>query len=76
MPVIFLILFFVIGGLGLFIFKKPKAALELQRRFYARINWRIEPVDMQKELHNTRLMGAFLMAISFFGLIFLWLFSH
>jgi hypothetical protein len=36
---------------------KPEFDIEIQRRFYARINWRIEPVSLEKELRNTRLMG-------------------
>ena len=34
-------------------------AFEIQRRFYARINWRIEPISFEKEMRNTRLMGVF-----------------
>ncbi|MFZ5800659.1 MAG: hypothetical protein ACOY3D_04695 [Candidatus Omnitrophota bacterium] len=66
--VAFLILFFITGlAVGTFLFLRPSAALELQRRFYLKINWRIEPVDMQKELRNTRIMGVFLTAISLLG---------
>ena len=50
--------------LGLFLFFKPQAAIELQRKFYAVINWRIEPISMEKEIRNTRLMGIFLLAAS------------
>ena len=49
---------------GLFMFMRPEAAIELQRRFYARINWRMEPISMSKELRNTRIMGAILAAVS------------
>ena len=46
--------------LGVFLFFRPAQAIELQRRFYLSINWRIEPVSMEKELRVTRYMGIFL----------------
>lgn len=45
-------------ALGLFLLLRPQGAIELQRRFYAGINWRIEPIDMRKEIYHTRIMGA------------------
>lgn len=51
---------------GFFIFLKPALAIEIQRRFYARINWRIEPISMSKELRNTKIMGGFLLALAVF----------
>lgn len=42
---------------GSFVFVDPARAIELQKRFYAKINWRIEPIDMRKELRNTKIMG-------------------
>lgn len=44
---------------GLFLLFKPGSAIELQRRFYEKINWRIEPVSMAKEIRNTKIMGWF-----------------
>jgi hypothetical protein len=46
--------------LGLFLFFRPSWAIEFQIRFYAVINWRIEPISIAKEIRNTKLMGAFL----------------
>jgi len=34
--------------------------MEIQKKFYEKINWRIEPISMQKEIRNTKIMGAFL----------------
>lgn len=49
----------VIGiGIGCMLIAKPSAAIELQKRFYEKINWRMEPISMPKEIRNTRLMGA------------------
>lgn len=64
-------LVFVIGIIiGLFIFFKPELTIEIQRRFYERINWCIEPISMQKEIRNTKIMGIFLAALSAIALIF------
>ena len=49
---------------GLFLLFKPGLAIELQRRFYEKINWRIEPVSMTKEIRNTRIMGVFVAVFS------------
>jgi len=52
-------------AVGLAMFFNPAAAIELQRKFYEKINWRIEPISMPKEIRNTKLMGLFLvLAIS------------
>lgn len=48
---------------GLFLFLKPPLAIEIQRRFYEKINWRIEPISMQKEIRNTKIMGLMLIVI-------------
>lgn len=50
--------------MGAFIFLKPALTIEIQRRFYEKINWRIEPISMSKELRNTQIMGAFLIVVA------------
>ena len=52
--------------LGLFIYLRPLKVFDIQKNFYAMINWRIEPISMEKEIRNTRIMGVFL--IVFIGL--------
>ncbi len=60
-----LILFSVAGlGIGAFMVINPHLAIEIQRRFYAKINWRIEPISLSKEIRNTRIMGWFLIILS------------
>ncbi len=49
---------------GLLLFLRPELAIEIQKRFYAKINWRIEPISMPKEIRNTRIMGAFLIILA------------
>jgi len=56
-------------SLGVFLFRAPARAIDIQKRFYSRINWRMEPIDMPKEIRNTRLMGVFLIVCV---AIFLW----
>lgn len=47
--------------LGLFLILRPVQVIELQKRFYLKINWRMEPVNMALEIRNTRIMGFMLM---------------
>ena len=49
---------------------KPQLAIEIQQRFYAKINWKIEPISMEKEIRNTRIMGGFLIVVLIVTLIF------
>lgn len=58
-------------AVGLFIFFKPSLTIEIQRRCYEMINWRIEPISMPKEIRNTRIMGMFLSTVSVIALIYL-----
>lgn len=70
MPI--LILISVISILiGFFLFLNPALAIEIQRKFYERINWRIEPISMHKEIRNTRIMGLFLVVIAFLTIIYI-----
>lgn len=54
---------------GFFCVKNPAGAIKIQQLFYAKINWRIEPISMEKEIRNTRGMGLFLIALA---LVTLW----
>ena len=49
---------------GAFLHLKAALAIEMQRKFYLSINWRIEPVSMEKELKNTKIMGRIMVFIS------------
>ena len=72
MPIISLLLICVVSLLiGLFIFLKPDSAIQIQKEFYEKINWRIEPISMQKEIRNTRIMGLFLITISLLALSYI-----
>jgi len=72
MPTAILILFPIVSlCLGLFIFLKPKLAIEIQRRFYEKINWKIEPICVQTEIRNTKIMGLSLIGFVFFATIYI-----
>jgi hypothetical protein len=49
---------------GVFLFRYPLKVFEFQRRFYLLINWRIEPVSLEKEIRNTKIMGLILILIT------------
>lgn len=63
LPILWLI-YLISIIIGLFLFFKPALAIEIQRKFYEKINWRIEPISMQKELQHTKMMGMFLVVIA------------
>lgn len=64
------ILISVVGIIiGLFVFFKPGLTIEIQRKFYEKINWRIEPISMQKEIRNTKIMGIFLVVVAIVTMI-------
>lgn len=54
---------------GLFVFLKPAMTIEIQRRFYEKINWRIEPISMPKEIRNTKIMGGLLVVVAIITII-------
>jgi hypothetical protein len=49
--------------LGFILFLRPSQAIEIQRRFYLLINWRVEPVDAEREIRMTRYMGIFMIVM-------------
>jgi len=51
----------ITGSLSIY---KPMRVIELQQRFYSKINWRIEPISLERELHNTKIMGYFSFIVS------------
>jgi len=55
--------------IGLFLFFRPALAIEMQKKFYAKINWRIEPISLKKEIRNTKIMGLFLIIFVLFVLV-------
>jgi hypothetical protein len=58
------LMFFIVAvtamAFGLFLFRRPQQVFAIQKRFYALINWNIEPISLEKEIRNTRVMGVVL----------------
>lgn len=52
---------------------RPKKAIDIQIAFYRFINWKLEPVSMEKEIRNTRIMGAIVLAAGILALIYIYL---
>lgn len=50
--------------LGFFLFLRPMEAIDMQKKFYEKINWRIEPVSLEKEIKNTKIMGVLLLVVT------------
>ena len=57
--------------IGFFLFLKPALAIQIQKRFYEKINWRIEPISMAREIRNTKIMGLFLFFISLLAISYI-----
>lgn len=53
---------------GALLMWRPRKVIEIQTTFYRAFNWKIEPISMEKEIKNTRIMG---MATSTAGIILL-----
>ncbi len=56
---------------GVFLTLQPKRAIDIQIAFYRLINWKMEPVSMEKEIRNTRIMGLFVIICGIIFFIFI-----
>ena len=59
---------------GALIAWKARKAIDIQIAFYRLINWKIEPISMDKEIRNTRIMGAILLVIGIAAFISIYFF--
>ena len=60
----------VIGILfGALIAWKPKKTIEMQTAFYRPFNWKLEPISMEKEIRNMRIMGLTIIALGIISLL-------
>lgn len=57
-------------ALGVYLITSPQQAIEIQTKFYALINWRMEPISMRKEIRNIRLMGMAVIICAFLSSIY------
>jgi len=67
---------FILAGIifGAFVYLNTPLAIKMQMKFYKKINWRMEPVSMQKEIRNTKIMGLFLFIFCVLAIIYIKLF--
>lgn len=59
----------IILSFGILCVRRPERAIELQRKFYEKINWKLEPIVLKQELKNTRIMGMFMVIASALTLV-------
>ncbi len=50
---------------------KPKKVIEIQIAIYRPFNWKIEPISMEKEIRNTRIMGMVVLVLATLSLGFI-----
>lgn len=70
---LFSILCILTFALGLFLMLRPSRAIDLQKNFYRKINWNMEPINMALEIRNTQIMGGFsffLSVVAAFNVLF------
>ena len=59
------VVFIILGMLvGLLVYFYPVSVMRIQVKFYEKINWRIEPISLQKEFDRTRNTGLYLVVLS------------
>jgi len=55
--------------MGFFLLLRPARVIEMQRQFYALINWRVEPISMEKEIRNIKIMGGILIILTLVAIV-------
>ena len=50
---------------------KPKRTIEIQIALYRPFNWKLEPISMEKEIRNTRIMGATALILGIISFIYI-----
>ncbi len=64
---------FIIVGIpvGLLVFFFPVSVMKMQVKFYEKINWRIEPISLQKEFTRTKYTGFYLVVLCLLASIYI-----
>jgi hypothetical protein len=63
-PVVVTAIFTLLGiVIGFLVFLYPVSVMRMQVKFYEKINWRIEPISLQKEFDRTRYTGLYLVIL-------------
>lgn len=50
---------------------KPKKTIDIQIALYRPFNWKLEPVSMEKEIRNTRIMGLTVLILGILSLVYI-----
>ncbi len=50
---------------------KPKKTIDIQIALYRPFNWKLEPISMEKEIRNTRIMGMTVLILGVLSLIYI-----
>ena len=60
--------------IGLLVYFYPVSVMRLQVKFYEKINWRVEPISLQKEFDRTKHTGLYLVIRCVFAGAYMWYF--
>jgi len=50
---------------------KPKKVIDMQIAVYRPFNWKIEPISMEKEIRNMRIMGLVVLMLGIISLCYI-----
>ena len=59
--------------IGSYVYSNPEKIIDIHKKFYALINWRMEPISLPKEIRSTKRMGLFLILFTLISCIYYWL---
>ena len=60
----------VIMMFGAWIVKWPRKVIDLHVAFYRLLNWKVEPISMDREIMNTRFMGTVVVVCGIAAIIY------
>lgn len=69
-----LVIVIIVIVFGALIAWKPKKIIDIQIALYRPFNWKIEPISMEKEIKNTRIMGLALLIAGIAALLYIFFF--
>jgi hypothetical protein len=49
---------------------KPRKTIDIQIAMYRPFNWKLEPISMEKEVRNTRIMGLTVLILGILALLY------
>lgn len=56
---------------GTYLVLRPRQVIQIQIALYRPFNWKIEPISMEKEIRNTRIMGMTVIILGIIALIYI-----